>query len=63
MPVSNHSYIIVGDTGDNQRQFKIEYNGLDIFIENTLDQRYVLQLSKSDWEEMKKFIDEQFKKQ
>ena len=57
-----HTYLVVGDGEDDYGIFKIEYNGLNVFIDNTLDERFSLRLNKSDWEVMKTFIDEQFSK-
>ncbi len=59
MPLYTNIYMVVGDNSD-YGNFKIEYSGLDLFIENTHDERYTLKLSKDDWIEMKKFIDFQF---
>lgn len=59
MAISNHSYIVVGDKSDFG-DFSVEYNGLNVYIRNIHDERFCLMLDKEDWEELKKFIDEQF---
>lgn len=60
MPSSEHNYMLIGNLEENQHQFRIEYNGLNVFIDNVNDPRFSLMLDKDDWEIMKNFIDEQF---
>lgn len=56
-----NTYLTVGD-GSDFGTFEIEvHDGVAIFIESTHDERYCLNITLSDWEKIKAFIDEQIK--